>query len=58
MDVGGKAMKMYLTYNCLVSLLTILLLAISNMYVAFSVYAWLITLGFNLTGEITTCKNK
>ncbi|HDX8231495.1 TPA: pathogenicity island protein, partial [Staphylococcus aureus] len=21
-------------------------------------YAWLITLGFNLTGEITTCKNK
>ncbi|HDY9854516.1 TPA: pathogenicity island protein, partial [Staphylococcus aureus] len=38
-------MKMYLTYICLVSLLTILLLAISNMYVAFSVYAWLITLG-------------
>ncbi|HDD7768691.1 TPA: pathogenicity island protein, partial [Staphylococcus aureus] len=36
-------MKMYLTYICLVSLLTILLLAISNMYVAFSVYAWLIT---------------
>ncbi|HDG5853358.1 TPA: pathogenicity island protein, partial [Staphylococcus aureus] len=26
-------MKMYLTYICLVSLLTILLLAISNMYV-------------------------
>ncbi|HDA2647881.1 TPA: pathogenicity island protein, partial [Staphylococcus aureus] len=41
-------MKMYLTYICLVSLLTILLLAISNMYVAFSVYAWLITLGCNL----------
>ncbi|HAR5514636.1 pathogenicity island protein, partial [Staphylococcus aureus] len=38
-------MKMYLAYICLVSLLTILLLAISNMYVAFSVYAWLITLG-------------
>ncbi|HDA2493015.1 TPA: pathogenicity island protein [Staphylococcus aureus] len=45
-------MKIYLTYICLVSLLTILLLAISNMYVAFSVYAWLITLGFNLTGEL------
>lgn len=58
MDVGGKAMKMYLTYICLVSLLTILLLAISNMYVAFSVYAWLITLGCNLTGEFTTCENK
>lgn len=58
MDVGGKAMKMYLTYICLVSLLTILLLAISNMYVAFSVYAWLITLRCNLTGEITTCENK
>ncbi|HCU8148322.1 TPA: pathogenicity island protein, partial [Staphylococcus aureus] len=40
-------MKIYLTYICLVSLLTILLLAISNMYVAFSVYAWLITLGCN-----------
>lgn len=52
MDVGGKTMKMYLTYICLVSLLTILLLAISNMYVAFSVYAWLITLGFNLTGGL------
>ncbi|UMT78491.1 pathogenicity island protein [Staphylococcus roterodami] len=51
-------MKMYLTYICLVSLLTILLLAISNMYVAFSVYAWLITLGCNLTGEIATCENK
>ncbi|EHT79088.1 putative membrane protein [Staphylococcus aureus subsp. aureus CIGC340D] len=45
-------MKIYLTYICLVSLLTILLLAISNMYVAFSVYAWLITLGFNLTGGL------
>lgn len=54
MDVGGKAMKMYLAYICLVSLLTILLLAISNMYVAFSVYvyAWLITLGCNLTGGL------
>ncbi|HDC8446127.1 TPA: pathogenicity island protein [Staphylococcus aureus] len=51
-------MKIYLTYICLVSLLTILLLAISNMYVAFSVYAWLITLGCNLTGETTTCENK
>ncbi|HEI7464511.1 TPA: pathogenicity island protein [Staphylococcus aureus] len=51
-------MKIYLTYICLVSLLTILLLAISNMYVAFSVYAWLITLGCNLTGEITMCENK
>ncbi|HCV6462795.1 TPA: pathogenicity island protein, partial [Staphylococcus aureus] len=40
-------MKMYLAYICLVSLLTILLLAISNMYAAFSVYAWLITLGCN-----------
>ncbi|EOA8502519.1 TPA: pathogenicity island protein [Staphylococcus aureus] len=47
-------MKMYLAYICLVSLLTILLLAISNMYVAFSVYvyAWLITLGCNLTGGL------
>lgn len=45
-------MKMYLTYICLVSLLTILLLAISNMYVAFSVYAWLITYRFNLTGGL------
>lgn len=50
--IGGKAMKMYLAYICLVSLLTILLLAISNMYVAFSVYAWLITLGCNLTGGL------
>ncbi|CAC8674430.1 MULTISPECIES: hypothetical protein [Staphylococcus] len=45
-------MKRYLVYICLVSLLTILLLSISNMYVAFSVYAWLITLGFNLTGGL------
>lgn len=58
MDVGGKAMKMYLTYICLVSLLTILLLAISNMYVAFSVYGMMVTYGFNLTGEIITCENK
>ncbi|HDZ3317587.1 TPA: pathogenicity island protein, partial [Staphylococcus aureus] len=36
----------------------ILLLAISNMYVAFSVYGMMVTYGFNLTGEITTCKNK
>lgn len=49
-------MKMYLTYICLVSLLTILLLAISNMYVAFSVYGMMVTYGFNLTGEITTCE--
>ena len=52
MDVGGKAMKMYLTYICLVSLLTILLLAISNMYVAFSVYGMMVTYGFNLTGGL------
>lgn len=45
-------MKMYLTYICLVSLLTILLLAISNMYIAFSVYGIVITLGFNLTGGL------
>ncbi|EYR11676.1 hypothetical protein W287_00993 [Staphylococcus aureus DAR3175] len=51
-------MKIYLTYICLVSLLTILLLAISNMYVAFSVYGMMVTLGCNLTGEITTCENK
>ena len=54
----SKAMKIYLTYICLVSLLTILLLAISNMYVAFSVYGMMVTYGFNLTGEITTCENK
>lgn len=52
MDVEGKAMKMYLTYICLVSLLTILLLAISNMYVAFSVYGMMVTYGFNLTGGL------
>ncbi|MCT6533142.1 pathogenicity island protein [Staphylococcus aureus] len=51
-------MKMFLNYICLVSFLTILLLAISNLYVAFSVFAWLISLGFYLTGEITSCKNK
>ncbi|CDR51017.1 hypothetical protein [Staphylococcus schweitzeri] len=45
-------MKLYLVYVTLTSLLTILLLAISNMYVAFSVYAWLITLGCNLTGGL------
>ncbi|EJE55398.1 pathogenicity island protein [Staphylococcus aureus subsp. aureus str. Newbould 305] len=28
------------------------------MYVAFSVYGMMITYGFNLTGEITTCENK
>nr|WP_164494045.1 DUF1474 family protein [Staphylococcus aureus] len=47
-------MKMYLTYICLVSLLTILLLAISNMYVAFSVYGMMVTYGFNLTGGLET----
>ncbi|MGL3935610.1 pathogenicity island protein [Staphylococcus aureus] len=51
-------MKMYLTYICLVSLLTILLLAISNMYVAFSVYGMMATYGFNLTEETTEIKNK
>ncbi|HHO5062454.1 pathogenicity island protein [Staphylococcus aureus] len=51
-------MKMYLTYIRLVSLLTMLLLAISNMYIAFSTQGVLITLGFYLTGEITTCENK
>lgn len=45
-------MKLYLVYVTLTSFLTILLLVISNMYVAFSVYAWLITLGFNLTGGL------
>ncbi|NEF48337.1 pathogenicity island protein [Staphylococcus aureus] len=45
-------MKLYLVYVTLTSFLTILLLAISNMYVAFSVYAWLITLGCNLTGGL------
>ena len=52
MDVGGKVMKMDLTYICLVSLLTILLLALSNMYVAFSVYGMIVTYGFNLTGGL------
>lgn len=52
MDVGGKAMKRYLVYICLVSLLTILLLSISNMYVAFSVYGMMATYGFNLTGGL------
>ncbi|HGO2073360.1 TPA: pathogenicity island protein [Staphylococcus aureus] len=51
-------MKMYLAYICLVSLLTILLLAISNMYVAFSVYGMMVTYGFNLTEETTEIKNK
>ncbi|HCY0624449.1 TPA: pathogenicity island protein [Staphylococcus aureus] len=45
-------MKIYLTYICLVSLLTILLLAISNMYVAFSVYGIMVTYGFDLTGGL------
>ncbi|HDE7716173.1 TPA: pathogenicity island protein, partial [Staphylococcus aureus] len=27
-------------------------------YVAFSVYGMMVTYGFNLTGEITTCENK
>ncbi|HBE7134748.1 TPA: pathogenicity island protein [Staphylococcus aureus] len=51
-------MKMYLTYICLVSLLAMLLLAISNMYVAFSIQGMLIILGFYLTEEITEIKNK
>ncbi|HDJ7607378.1 TPA: hypothetical protein PRM31_000280 [Staphylococcus aureus] len=45
-------MKLNLLYITSTSLLTILLLAISNMYVAFSTYALLITLGFNLTGGL------
>ncbi|HHV8921444.1 TPA: hypothetical protein ACURE6_001792 [Staphylococcus aureus] len=45
-------MKLNLLYITLTSLLTILLLAISNMYVAFSVYGIMITLGFNLTGGL------
>ncbi|MDN8949361.1 hypothetical protein Q0P14_15065, partial [Staphylococcus aureus] len=49
---GGKAMKLNLLYITLTSLLTILLLAISNTYVAFSTYALLITYGFNLTGGL------
>ncbi|HDP1994721.1 TPA: pathogenicity island protein [Staphylococcus aureus] len=51
-------MKLNLLYITVTSLLTILLLAISNMYVAFSVYGMMVTYGFNLTGEITTCENK
>ncbi|HGO1493707.1 hypothetical protein JGT54_09130 [Staphylococcus aureus] len=45
-------MKLYLVYVTLTSLLTILLLAISNMYVAFSVYGMMVTYGFNLTGGL------
>ncbi|MCW1281389.1 hypothetical protein MK631_09215 [Staphylococcus aureus] len=45
-------MKRYLTYITLTSLLTILLLSISNMYVAFSVYGIMVTYGFNLTGGL------
>ncbi|HDE0360341.1 TPA: hypothetical protein ACWWKD_000661 [Staphylococcus aureus] len=45
-------MKLNLLYITLTSLLTILLLAISNMYVAFSIYSMLITLGFYLTGGL------
>ncbi len=45
-------MKLNLLYITLTSLLTILLIAISNMYVAFSVYGIMITLGFNLTGGL------
>ncbi|HDY6673468.1 TPA: hypothetical protein RPV39_002490 [Staphylococcus aureus] len=43
-------MKLYLVYVTLTSFLTILLLAISNMYVAFSVYGMMVTYGFDLTG--------
>lgn len=49
---GGKTMKLYLVYVTLTSFLTILLLAISNMYVAFSVYGMMATYGFNLTGGL------
>lgn len=49
---GGKTMKLYLVYVTLTSFLTILLLAISNMYVAFSVYGMMVTYGFNLTGGL------
>lgn len=45
-------MKLDLLYITLTSLLTILLLAISNIYIAFSVYGMLITLGFYLTGGL------
>ncbi|BBN38060.1 TPA: hypothetical protein PR433_002480 [Staphylococcus aureus] len=45
-------MKLNLFYITLTSLLTILLLAISNMYVAFSVYGMMVIYGFNLTGGL------
>ncbi|HCX9547011.1 TPA: hypothetical protein PE376_002318 [Staphylococcus aureus] len=45
-------MKLDLLYITLTSLLTILLLAISNMYIAFSVYGIMVTYGFNLTGGL------
>lgn len=45
-------MKLILFYITITSLLTILLLAISNMYVAFSVYGMMVTYGFNLTGGL------
>ncbi|HHO6254686.1 TPA: hypothetical protein ACRVL0_001142 [Staphylococcus aureus] len=45
-------MKLNLLYITLTSLLTILLLVISNMYVAFSVYGMMVTYGFNLTGGL------
>ncbi|HDF6192077.1 TPA: hypothetical protein PEP70_000722 [Staphylococcus aureus] len=45
-------MKLNLLYITLTSLSTILLLAISNMYVAFSVYGMMVTYGFNLTGGL------
>lgn len=45
-------MKLNLFYITLTSLLTILLLAISNMYVAFSVYGMMVTYEFNLTGGL------
>ncbi|HDS3717491.1 TPA: hypothetical protein QIU68_000842 [Staphylococcus aureus] len=45
-------MKLNLLYITLTSLLTILLLAISNMYVAFSGYGMMVTYGFNLTGGL------
>ncbi|HHU6748517.1 TPA: hypothetical protein ACUI22_002184 [Staphylococcus aureus] len=45
-------MKLNLLYITITSLLTILLLAISNMYVAFSVYGMMVTYGFNLTGGL------
>lgn len=51
-------MKFNLLYITVTSLLTIVLLAISNMYVAFSVYGMMVTYGFNLTGESTKCENK